>query len=65
MSDTILWTRPMLKRFRRAYHIAAADHKESFEFDDHEFVTSYAKYLLKYLDSQFNQERTINVSHNN
>lgn len=48
----IVWDRPMLERFERAY----ADTKGFpddyvFEFEGHHFVKNYAKYLIEYLDA--------------
>lgn len=34
---------------RRAYNRAVKQGKEQFTYKDHDFVTSYAKYLLEYL----------------
>lgn len=47
---TILWTKPMLERFRKAYQKAVADQVDTFMFDGNEFVVGYAKYLIQYLD---------------
>lgn len=50
---TIVWTKPMLERLRKAYQKAVADKADTFVFDGNEFVVDYAKYLIQYLDSQF------------
>ncbi len=47
------WTRPMYDRFRKAYAVAVKAGHESFVFDGNEFVTSYAKYLLEWLTTEF------------
>ena len=54
MSDigrpSISWDRPKLERFKKAYDDTkgfADDYV--FMFDDHQFVRSYAKYLIEYL----------------
>lgn len=38
-----------LKRFKRAYNKAVKERKDSFIFDDNEYLTLYAKYLIEYL----------------
>ena len=52
MSDTITWDRAKLERFRAAYVMANIERKDVFKFDGHDFVASYARYLIMYLDSQ-------------
>jgi hypothetical protein len=55
MSDErkmINWTRPMLERFKKEYQKAVAAKKDTFVFDGNEFVVSYAKYLIEYLESK-------------
>lgn len=36
---------------RKAYEKAVKDQKKSFMYRGHELLTSYAKYLLEYMDS--------------
>lgn len=50
---SILWDRPMLRRFKKAYFEALPD--ATFTFEGHEFVTNYAKYLIEYLEGIFNK----------
>lgn len=38
---------------RKAYDKAVADKKESFMFEGNEWVTTYAKYALEYLEPKF------------
>ena len=55
MSDrpVIVWDRPKLERFKRAYKAARLQSgSDVFQFDGHEFVLDYAKYLIEYLDSE-------------
>lgn len=52
-TKTINWTRPMLGRFRVSYNAAVKAGVSVFKFDDNEFVTGYAKYLIEHLDNQF------------
>jgi len=40
-------------RLRRRYERAVREQAESFTFEGHELLTSYAKYLLEYLATQF------------
>lgn len=49
---TITWDRPMLKRFKDALSDALGQSSTTFVFDGHEFVISYAKYLIEYLESR-------------
>lgn len=51
-NKTMTWTRDTFENFKRAYK--ANSEKESFIFEGNEFVTSYAKYLIEYLETQFN-----------
>lgn len=46
--SVISWDKPMRERFRKAYkkHI----NEEKFEFEGHEYLVHYAKYLIEYLD---------------
>jgi hypothetical protein len=52
--DTMVWTRPKLNKLRRAYNRALKDSKGDmnavFEFDHHDFVIGYCKYLIEFLD---------------
>lgn len=49
---SITWTRELRDKFAAAYEEAVRQHKDVFTFDGHEFVTSYAKYLLMYLNER-------------
>ena len=42
-----------LEELRSAYLKAVEDGKSSFVFNDVDMFTSYAKYLVEYLDSKF------------
>lgn len=48
----ISWTRPMLERFKKEYQKAVAAKTDTFIFDGNEFVVSYAKYLIEYLETK-------------
>lgn len=51
MTTTISWTPHMLDRFQQAFDAAEQLKLESFMFDDNEFVTAYAKYLIEHLNN--------------
>lgn len=51
-SKSILWTAPMLARFKVARKKASDAHEESFNFDGDEFLVSYAGYLIEYLETK-------------
>lgn len=53
----VLWDRPKLARFRRAYRAAVAAAAPTFRFDGNEFVVGYAKYLIEYLESVLSASR--------
>lgn len=51
-NNAILWTPAMLARFKVAYKIEQhGGPQHVFRFDEHDYVVSYAKYLIEYLDS--------------
>jgi len=52
-SASIAWDRAKLSRFKRMYARAKALPVESFVFDGHEFLVSYAGYLIQYLEGRF------------
>ena len=47
------WTLPMFRRFKKTFKQAAT--RESFVFDNQEYITAYAKYLIEYLEDHFAQ----------
>ena len=52
---TVTWTEQKLRRFKEVVRKADADGTgpyESFEFEGLEFILSYAKHLIKYIESQ-------------
>lgn len=49
----IKWTLPMFKRFKKAYAEAVEARQVQFVFDGHDFLVSYSKYLIEYLDGKF------------
>lgn len=44
--------RPTLARFKERYARAVDDNDDMFVFDDKQFHTPYAKYLIEYVESQ-------------
>lgn len=55
--DAINWKRAKVRLFREAYERAAKDTLLSFKFDEKEFFTTYAKYLLEYLEGTVFKEK--------
>jgi len=43
-----------LKRFKKAYEKATNESKTEFTFEDNEFDSGYAKYLIEYLEMETN-----------
>lgn len=52
MTDTINFTYNKYERFEKAYKQAIEDNKTDFFFEGHQFLTSYAKYLLEHLNNK-------------
>lgn len=50
--NTIQFDRAKLSKLKQAYEGAEALALDQFTFDGQEFVTSYAKYLIEYLEGQ-------------
>ncbi len=63
---TIHFDEPMLKRFKTAYDVGLAKNPDIaknpsghiFVFEGNEFVYSYAKYLIEYLERSFASEKS-------
>ena len=51
-SLSIQWTPSMFRRFKKAFKQTTTN---SFIFDNQEYVTAYAKYLIEYLEDRFAQ----------
>jgi hypothetical protein len=51
----VVFTPEKLKRFKEAYQIAADKCVDIFVFDGNEYLTSYAKYLVEYLENKFKE----------
>lgn len=50
MTKMVTFTAEKRKRLQEAYDAAAKVGAETFTFNDAEYVTGYAKYLLEYLE---------------
>lgn len=54
---TIIWTKEMFTRFKMAYEGAKGLEMPVFNFDGNEYVLSYAKYLVEFLDGKFKTKK--------
>lgn len=54
MSATITFDEKTFKSFKQKYNKAVENKQEIFIFDNHEFLTSYAKYVIEYINSRLN-----------
>jgi hypothetical protein len=48
--STFEFTDELFEEFKSLYEKNVKDEKESFEFQGHEVLTSYAKYVIQYLE---------------
>lgn len=55
METYIHFTATLFAEFKKEYERHAAFGREQFVFEGHTFVTSYAKYLIEYLEPQFKE----------
>jgi len=53
-SSEVYFDLPMVKRLKTRYQQAIDNAEQDFIFENHEYVTGYAKYLLEYLESKLN-----------
>lgn len=53
MSNTISFDRESYKNFKKEYNSAVENNQEMFVFEDYEYLTSYAKYVIEYLKTKF------------
>lgn len=53
MTNDVTFDSAMLKRFKAAYQIARKVGEHSFTFEGNEYLVSYAKYLIEYLELVF------------
>lgn len=52
--EYIDFTPQKIKRFKRLYEKALKDQQESFYFEGKEVLTTYAKYIVEYVEPVFN-----------
>lgn len=58
MADRMIqFTPAKFKYFEEAYEAAVKAGEDVFEFDDAEFLTGYAKYLIEYLGPQLSSRK--------
>jgi hypothetical protein len=56
MADKMVnYTPEMLRRLKGAYNTAVKAKAETFVFDGNEYLVSYAKYLIEFLETKFHQ----------
>jgi hypothetical protein len=55
----ITWTPAKLREFTWTYKMAVRQHEEVFTWDGYDFVTSYAKYLIEFLNHRFDRKETV------
>lgn len=55
MTNTISFDKRKFKLFKKAYAHARELKRGSFVFDDNEFLTDYAKYVIEYLEPKFKE----------
>jgi hypothetical protein len=53
MSGTISFNLETYQSFKKEYQNAVNGNKTQFKFQNNDFLTSYAKYLLEYLKCKF------------
>lgn len=51
--NMVTFTEQDLKNVKRLYEAAVRSGEKSFWYRDNEYLTSYAKYLIEYLEGQF------------
>ena len=49
--STYEFTEEAFEKFKKLYEKSAKEGKESFEFDGHEVLTLYAKYVIEFIES--------------
>jgi hypothetical protein len=53
MAGTLSFDKTTYQRLKKEYQNSIKNNIEVFVFDGHEILTAYAKYLLEYLKSKF------------
>jgi hypothetical protein len=57
--ETITFDRRKVEQFRKAYNRARTAGETQFVFDGHDFLVSYARYMLEYLTLQMGGEHHV------
>lgn len=57
MATYIQWSEDMFLRFKRAYNVAVKSGWDKFTFEGHDYLTSYAKYLVEYMEGKFKKKK--------
>jgi len=52
---TVSWTAEKRDKFKAAWKAADDAEKESFIFDENEYLVTYGRYLVEYLDNVFGE----------
>lgn len=58
----INFDRQKLKELKNLYNKAVKGNKESFTYNGDEYLTSYAKYVIEYLETRFNETKKTNLN---
>jgi len=53
--EMISFDKEKLKMLKKDYQSAVDNNAESFVFDGHELLVSYAKYMIEYLEGQLGE----------
>lgn len=56
---TITFTRAKLDELKNAYAMAKRRGADQFELDGHPLIMAYAKYLIEYLEQNFNNHKKV------
>jgi hypothetical protein len=55
MEGNVVFNEKNFKVFKSEFDKSVQEKKEEFSFQGHRFVTGYAKYLIEYLEIEFNK----------
>jgi hypothetical protein len=51
--ENIIFDINKFKRFRKFYNKAVIENRDTFLFEEKEILTTYAKYMIEYLNKKF------------
>jgi len=57
--ETVKFSKEDFDQFKKVYELHKESPQQVFEFKGNEFVSGYAKHLIKYLESKFNPQRIV------